>query len=169
MTKVVSLPCVLVVVHDKGSFFAMRFSYGVRQRSFHAVCDRHRELLFFAGRLPVTHDKKSSLCVVIQGARQWEFTVQIATVCSLPCAPTKNARQRLCRAFLGLCRAPVVHDKPPVSRSASTWFIELLTSLMTYVGLHFPQVKLCNSYPAVLADTLVKVSLWCGPLVLVQL
>jgi hypothetical protein len=59
----------------------------------------------------------SSPCVVIQGARQWDFTVQKATVRSLLCAPTKNARQRLCHAFFGLCHAPVVHGKPPVSRS----------------------------------------------------
>jgi hypothetical protein len=37
----------------------------------------------------------------------------------LPCAPTKNARQRVCRAFLGLCRALGAHGKAPVSRSGN--------------------------------------------------
>jgi hypothetical protein len=32
----------------------------------------------------------------------------------------KNARQKLCRAFLGLCRAPRAHGKPQVSRSATS-------------------------------------------------
>jgi hypothetical protein len=112
--------------HSKGSFFVVRFSFGAWQRSFHAVCGRHRELRFFAVRLPVTHNKESSSCVVIQGARQWEFTMQIATVCSLPCTPTKNAQQRLCRAFLGLCRALVAHGKPPVFRSGGRLAMEYI-------------------------------------------
>jgi hypothetical protein len=47
----------------------------------------------------MTHGKESSPCVVRRGTRQWEFTVQICTMCSLACV------------FL-LCHAP------PVSRSA---------------------------------------------------
>jgi hypothetical protein len=102
-----------------------------------------RQLLFFAVRLPMTHGKESSPCVVRRGARQWEFTVQIATVCSLPCASMKNARQKLCRAFLGLCRAPVAHGKPQVSRSVicnsacrcrmlQRWDIAVIQSVMIY-------------------------------------
>jgi hypothetical protein len=94
-----------MVAHGKGKRLPCVFTYGARQRQKIAV------------RLPMTHGKESSPCVVRRGARQWEFTVQIATVCSLSCAPMKNARQKLCRAFLGLCRAPVAHGKPQVSRS----------------------------------------------------
>jgi hypothetical protein len=37
---------------------------------------------------------------VLKNARQSPFTVQNAAVCALPCVSMKNARQRLCRAFL---------------------------------------------------------------------
>lgn len=43
----------------------------------------------------------------IQSARQRSFTVQTTFVVRL--------RQRLCRAFLNLCRAPETHDKGQVS------------------------------------------------------
>jgi hypothetical protein len=70
-------------------------------------------------RLPVMDGKHNSPCVVRPGARQWDFTVQNATVRPLPCAPTKNARQSLCRAFSCLCRAPRAHGKP--SGSHCVW------------------------------------------------
>jgi hypothetical protein len=72
----------------------------------------------FVCRAPhVTHDKVCSPCVIEEGARQREFTVQKATVCPLPCASTKNAWQSHCRAFSSLCRAPETHGKARVSRS----------------------------------------------------
>jgi hypothetical protein len=43
---------------------------------------------------------------VLENARQSPFTVQISAVCPLSCVSGKNARQRLCRAFFALCRAP---------------------------------------------------------------
>jgi hypothetical protein len=43
--------------------------------------------------------------LVLKNARQNPFTVQNAAVCALPCVSMKNARQRLCRAFLALRRA----------------------------------------------------------------
>jgi hypothetical protein len=65
----------------------------------------------FVCRAPhVTHGKVCSPCVIEEGARQREFTVQKATVRPLPCASTKNARQ-------SLCRAPETHGKARVSRS----------------------------------------------------
>jgi hypothetical protein len=84
-TKISSLSCVLLP--------------GARQRVSHAVCLRCRLLLFFAVRREKTHDKDYLPCVVRCGARQRGFTVQNATVRPLPCAPTKNARQRVYRAF----------------------------------------------------------------------
>jgi hypothetical protein len=82
--KISSLPCVLLP--------------GARQRVPHAVCLRCRQLLFFAVRREKTHGKDYLPCVVRRGARQRGFTMQNATVRPLSCAPTKNARQRVCRA-----------------------------------------------------------------------
>jgi hypothetical protein len=89
----------LAQVHGKDLIFAVRFAPGARQRVPHAVCLRCRQLLFFAVRLEKTHGKDYLPCVVRRGARQRGFTVQNATVRPLPCAPTKNARQRVCRVF----------------------------------------------------------------------
>jgi hypothetical protein len=72
---------------------------GARQRASHAVSSRRRQLLFFAVRCEKTHGKDCLPCVVRYGAQQRGFTVHNATVCPLSCAPTKNARQRVCRAF----------------------------------------------------------------------
>jgi hypothetical protein len=66
----------------------------------------------------VMHGKVCSPCVIEEGARQREFTVQKATVCPLLCTSTKYARQSLCRAFSSLCRAPETHGKARVTRSA---------------------------------------------------
>jgi hypothetical protein len=74
-------------------------------------------LLLFAVRRGKTHGKRCLPCVARRGARQRGFAVQNATVRPLSCAPTKNARQRVCRAFFGLCRALGAHGKTPVSRS----------------------------------------------------
>jgi hypothetical protein len=87
---------------------------------------------FFAVRHEKTHGKDSLPCVVRRGARQRGFTVQNATVCPLLCASTKNARQRVCRAFLDLCRAPAAHGKPTLSRSDSHHFFSFHRSL--FVG-----------------------------------
>jgi hypothetical protein len=76
---------------------------------------RKRPLRFLCRALLETHGKDFSPCVVKEGARQCNFTVRYATVCLLPCASTKNARQRLCRPFFSLCRAL---GKPKFSRSA---------------------------------------------------
>jgi hypothetical protein len=65
--------------------------------------------------------------------------VQISTVHSLSCALTKNARQRLCCAFSGLCRAPGAHGKPPVSRSASALFIA--TDVLSEPLIHICHAK----------------------------
>jgi hypothetical protein len=132
------LPCVFRKTHGKvtktnssNSAFAVRFwpwrmaksllcrafFPGARQRASHAVSSWRRRLLFFAVRHGKTHGKDYLPCVVRRGARQRVFTVQNATVRPLPCAPMKNARQRVCRAFLGLCRAPVAHGKAAVSCS----------------------------------------------------
>jgi hypothetical protein len=78
---------------------------------------RKRPPPFLCRALLETHGKDFSPCVVKEGARQCSFTVRYATVCLLPCASTKNARQRLCRAFFSLCRALEAHDKPKFSRS----------------------------------------------------
>jgi hypothetical protein len=77
--------------------FAVRFWEGTRQRPFHAVCNQRRELLFFCRAPPC-------------GARQCDFAMQKSTVCSLLCAPMKNARQKL-------YRAPGAHGKPRLSCS----------------------------------------------------
>jgi hypothetical protein len=52
-------------------------------------------------------------------ALQWEFTVQIATVCSLSCAPTKNARQRHCVRFWANRVFPAVSAPFSKRRSAA--------------------------------------------------
>jgi hypothetical protein len=54
---------------------------------------------------------------VLKNARQSPFTVQNAAVCALPCVSMKNARQRLCRAFLALRRVSETHGEGRVSRS----------------------------------------------------
>jgi hypothetical protein len=84
-TKISSFPCVLL--------------HGARQSVSHAISFRCRQLIFFAVHREKTHGKDYLPCVVRRGARQRGFTVQNATVCPLSCAPTKNARQRVCRAF----------------------------------------------------------------------
>jgi hypothetical protein len=63
------------------------------------------------------HGKGHLAVRVRKSARQTSFTVQNATVCPLPCVFGKNARQRVCRAFLAFCRAPETHGKGLVSRS----------------------------------------------------
>jgi hypothetical protein len=63
------------------------------------------------------HGKGHLAVRVRKSARQTSFTVQNATVCLLPCVFRKNARQRVCRAFLAFCRAPETHGKGLVSRS----------------------------------------------------
>jgi hypothetical protein len=93
--------------HDKQDLTSCRERASPRKRSSPFLC---RALL-------ETHDKDFSPCVVKEGARQCTFTVRYATVCLLPCALTKNARQRLCRAFFSLCRALEAHGKPKFSRS----------------------------------------------------
>jgi hypothetical protein len=90
-----SLPCV----------FSRCTAKGVTRRLIPAP-----SVAFFVVRHGKTHDKDYLSCIVRRGARQRVFTVQNATVCPLPCAPMKNARQRV-------CRAPVAHDKATVSRS----------------------------------------------------
>jgi hypothetical protein len=95
-----------------GNLLCRAFFPGARQRASHAVSSRCRQLLFFAVRRGKTHGKDYLPCVVRRGARQRVFTVQNATVRPLPCAPMKNARQRV-------CRAPVAHGKAAVSRSAN--------------------------------------------------
>jgi hypothetical protein len=104
--------------HGKQPSLPCVFLTGARQRGLHAVWFRRRQLLLFAVRREKTHGKEYLPCVVRRGARQRRFTVQNATVRPLPCAPTKNARQRVCRAFLVLCRALVAHGKAAVSRCA---------------------------------------------------
>jgi hypothetical protein len=87
------------LVHDKDLIFAVRFA---PQRTAKCVA-RHfipvPSVDFFAVHREKTHGKDYLPCVVRRGARQRGFTVQNATVCPLSCAPTKNARQRVCRAF----------------------------------------------------------------------
>jgi hypothetical protein len=86
-------------VHGKETISAVRFFPGAQQRASHGVSSGRRQLLFFTVHREKTHDKDYLPCVVRRGARQRGFTVQNATVCPLPCAPTKNARQRVCHAF----------------------------------------------------------------------
>jgi hypothetical protein len=63
---------------------------------------------------------------VLKNARQSPFTVQNAAVCALPCVSVKNARQRLCRAFLALRRAS--------KRTAKAGFP--VVSILMCVGSH---------------------------------
>jgi hypothetical protein len=111
------------------SLLCRAFFPGARQRASHAVSSRRRQLLFFAVRRGKTHGKDYLSCIVRRGARQRVFTVQNATVCPLPCAPTKNARQRVCRTFLGLWRMakplfPVVRRGLRPERSGTVQVIE---------------------------------------------
>jgi hypothetical protein len=56
----------------------------------------------------------------------------------LPCAPTKNAQQRLSGAFSGLW----AHGKPPVSRSdVSGYFLFVITKMQ--IKLHWPPAFVC--------------------------
>jgi hypothetical protein len=69
---------------------------------------------------------------VLKNARQSPFTVQNAAVCALSCVSMKNARQRLCRAFLALRRASETHGEGRVSRSEHRTcfhFLQLLLQL----------------------------------------
>jgi hypothetical protein len=109
--KIPSLPCV----------FPWRTAKGVACRFIPAP-----SVAFFAVCREKTHDKDHLPCVVRCGARQRGFTVQNATMCPLPCAPTRNAWQRVCRAprrkthgkeFVVRFRAfAVAHGKAAVSR-----------------------------------------------------
>jgi hypothetical protein len=84
--------------HGKEPIFAVRFS----RRTAKGVTRRlilSPSVVFFAVLHEKMHGKDYLLCVVSHGARQRGFTVQNATVCPLSCAPTKNARQRVYRAF----------------------------------------------------------------------
>jgi hypothetical protein len=69
-------------------------------------------LLFFAVRHGKTHGKDYLPCVVRRGARQRVFTVQNATVRPLPCAPMKNARQRVAVRFWAFAVRPWRTAKP---------------------------------------------------------
>jgi hypothetical protein len=63
------LPCVLDQGAWQGVGIAVRFlpAHG-KGRNVHAVWCGRRQLLFFAMRLPITHDKDYLLCVVRHGA-----------------------------------------------------------------------------------------------------
>jgi hypothetical protein len=99
---------VLIVVRErvrrtaKVPFFVVRPIPTARQSPLDAVSSGAPSVtpvvssVTFVCRAPhVTHVKVFSPCVIEEGARQREFTVQKATVCPLPCASTKNARQSL--------------------------------------------------------------------------
>jgi hypothetical protein len=115
------LSCVFREAHGKQPMFAVRFSGRRTANSSCLPCVFSRRtakgvprrlapvplVVFFAVRRGKTHGKDCLPCVVSHGARQRGFTMQNATVRPLPCAPAENARQRLCRAVLGLCRALV--------------------------------------------------------------
>jgi hypothetical protein len=106
------LPCISCPGARQRALFAVRFSRRRTAKSplCRAFCSQvHGK----EGYTPFGSGAVSCFClpcVVRRGARQRRFTVQNATVLPLPCAPTKNALQRVCRAFLVLCRArfPVV-------------------------------------------------------------
>jgi hypothetical protein len=101
------------VAHGKGRLLLCVLDYGTRRRPMIAVCFSAGacclapapSVAFFAVRREKTHSKDSLPCVIRRDARQRGFTVQNATVCPLPCALTKNARQRICHAYFDLCRA----------------------------------------------------------------
>jgi hypothetical protein len=103
--------------HGKQPMFVVRFSGRRTAKSLCLPCAGSKthgkgcptpfgagavSCFFFAVRLGKTHGKDCLTCVVRRGAWQRGFTVQNATVRPLPCALTKNARQKVCRAFLGL-------------------------------------------------------------------
>jgi hypothetical protein len=100
------LSCVGSKTHGKEFAFAVRLCKNIRQILPPLPCAVQK-----------THGKDFSPCVGGEGVRQCEFTMQISTVCPLPCASLKNARQSLCHAFFWLCRAAEAHGKPRVSRS----------------------------------------------------
>jgi hypothetical protein len=97
-------------VRDYHAFFFRRTTKIVTRRLTPAP-----SVAFFTVRREKTHGTGYLPCVVRRGARQRGFTVQNATVCPLPCVPTKNARQRV-------CRAPRAHDKATVSRTEPSSF-----------------------------------------------
>jgi hypothetical protein len=97
-------------VRDYRVFFFRRTAKIVTRRLTPAP-----SVAFFTVRREKTHGTGYLPCVVRRGARQRGFTVQNATVCPLPCVPTKNARQRV-------CRAPRAHDKATVSRTEPSSF-----------------------------------------------
>jgi hypothetical protein len=110
------LPCVFLPGTRQGALFAVRFSprrttKGVTRRLAPAP-----SVVFFCPALWKNARQRLSTvrCQTWRTAKG--FTVQNATVRPLPWAPTKNARQRVCRAFYGLCRALVAHGKAAVSR-----------------------------------------------------
>jgi hypothetical protein len=74
----------------------------------------------------------------IKSARQRFFTVQLSVVCLLPCV--FHARQRLCRAFLFLCRAPTAYGKSAVSVVFGVWIVGLHCTVARLKTYHLPRV-----------------------------
>jgi hypothetical protein len=110
----------LAQAHGKDLIFAVCFSL---RRTAKGVTRRLAPVplvAFFAVRHEKTHGKDYLPRVVRRGARQRRYYAKcyraLFVVRSLSYAPMKNARQRLCHAFYGLCRALVAHGKAAVSR-----------------------------------------------------
>jgi hypothetical protein len=104
---------VLIVVRErvrhtaKVPFFAVRPIPAARQSPLDAVFSGAPSVtpvvpsVTFVCRAPhVTHGKVCSPCVIEEGARQREFTVQKATVCPLPCASKKTHGKAFAVRFL---------------------------------------------------------------------
>jgi hypothetical protein len=104
--------------HDKDLIFAVRLQSRRTTKLVAAVLNGLPLGNFFFLSC-VGYDARQRIFVVhvMLSTRQRSFTVQNFTVYPLSCVLTKNARQRVCRAFLGLFRASRTHGKPPVSRS----------------------------------------------------
>jgi hypothetical protein len=93
-----------------------------RQRNVHSFF----KLMHLVCRALNTARQSAFAVRATKSARQRFFTMQKGAVWLLSCVSEKNARQRVCRVFLGLCRAPETHGKGSVSRSAQGKLLRIL-------------------------------------------
>jgi hypothetical protein len=103
------LPCFFLLFFI---FLCREYLGDTRQRAGDAVSlwDGCRPL-FFAVRHILRMTKAYAVCFLSLLRTAKVFAGQKCVVCPLPCARAESARQRLCRAGSGLCRAPVAHGK----------------------------------------------------------
>jgi hypothetical protein len=112
----VTLSCVFGLGARQRAFFAVRF-FLVHGKGRHTPSHPGAVSCFFC-RAPWKNARQRLFVVRCQTWRTAKGLYRAKCYCvPFVVRPDENARQRVCRAFLGLCSAPVAHGKAAVSRS----------------------------------------------------